>query len=405
MGCDACDGSINHVGHGSQQFLYKGHNQSYIRANNISIDPFTPAPGDMMLDPASLPKLQIKPGCAKPNGNKATLCKSSLRTVNTQAKCGSPEDYYFYSPWRAPGSAPVIDSCGSAGGRFPGMPTGSAGAQYQNTSLAKEGDAGSSLPPMPSQASWKAGVAYEVGWTVAANHGGGYAYRMAPADGPLTEAQFRKTPLDFVGNSTFRWGGDKATELSFDALAKGWQTNEGTTPAGSQWRKNPIPSGLWQREGPAFAPACQESKECIDGFGHFSGYSPGGTSPMGTCKVSRCCLLCACCVASATLLTSDAPSKVLRLLLRRRRPAAAEPRSGGQDYDPQGREARQVGAAVALGLRGERPDLGELRGYHHHGVDRTNIHLSQAVDLTTKIYRCAGEERCTSVLRPDMTQG
>ena len=31
-------------------------------------------------------------------------------------------------------------------------------------------------------------------------HGGGYSYRMAPADGPLTEATFGKMPLDFVGN-------------------------------------------------------------------------------------------------------------------------------------------------------------------------------------------------------------
>ena len=67
----------------------------------------------------------------------------------------------------------------------------------------------------------------EVGWTVAANHGGGYAYRLARADEPnlnpdpnpdpdpdpnpnpnpnpnqaradepLSEAAFRRTPLDF----------------------------------------------------------------------------------------------------------------------------------------------------------------------------------------------------------------
>ncbi len=42
---------------------------------------------------------------------------------------------------------------------------------------------------MPAQATWKAGGSYEVGWTVAANHGGGYAYRMAPLDSPLTEGK------------------------------------------------------------------------------------------------------------------------------------------------------------------------------------------------------------------------
>jgi len=76
---------------------------------------------------------------------------------------------------------------GSAGGRFPGQGIGGAGAQFQNSSVAKEGDVGSQLPKMPAQAIWEAGSSVEVGWTVMANHGGGYAYRLAPADGPLTE--------------------------------------------------------------------------------------------------------------------------------------------------------------------------------------------------------------------------
>ena len=70
----------------------------------------------------------------------------------------------------------------------------------------------------------------------------------APADGPLTEEAFRRTPLDFEGNSILRWGGD-ATQLEFTVTEKGWEMREGTTPAGSMWRKNPIPSGLWEREG------------------------------------------------------------------------------------------------------------------------------------------------------------
>ena len=34
----------------------------------------------------------------------------------SQAACGAADDYYYYSPWRAPGDAPVYDSCGLAGG-------------------------------------------------------------------------------------------------------------------------------------------------------------------------------------------------------------------------------------------------------------------------------------------------
>jgi hypothetical protein len=252
-----------------------------LQLKNITIpDPFNPPIGDMILNPKSMADLKVVPGCAKPNGKKATICKSSLRTINTQAECGTPEDYYYYSPWRYPGSAPVIDSCGSAGGRLPGQPTGAAGAQYQNTTLSKEGDLGSNLPPMPSQATWKAGESYEVGWTVAANHGGGYAYRMAPADGPLNEATFGKLPLDFVGNSILRWDGDYSTQVEFNTTERGWETSVGTVPEGSMWRKNPIPNGIWARCGPEFSPVCNESQECVDFF------STGKGHGYGTCKCS-----------------------------------------------------------------------------------------------------------------------
>ena len=56
-----------------------------------------------------------------------------------------------------------------------------------------------------------------------ANHGGGYAYRLAPADAPLTENTFRKLPLAFDGPSALRWDGDRATDMRFDSAARGWQ--------------------------------------------------------------------------------------------------------------------------------------------------------------------------------------
>ena len=36
-------------------------------------------------------------------GYNATICDPHLRTVNTAAECGGPDDWYYYSPWRAPG--------------------------------------------------------------------------------------------------------------------------------------------------------------------------------------------------------------------------------------------------------------------------------------------------------------
>ena len=51
------------------------------------------------------PKAPICPG----NGSlPATICDPNQRTVNTGAVCGAADDYFFYSPWRRPGSAPVI---------------------------------------------------------------------------------------------------------------------------------------------------------------------------------------------------------------------------------------------------------------------------------------------------------
>ena len=118
--------------------------------------------------------------------------------------------------------------------------------------------------------------------TLAANHGGGYAYRMAPADGPLTEKTFGKTPLDFVGDSILRWGGDRSTQLAFNSSERGWETDQGTVPVGSTWRKNPIPPGLWEREGPTFNPVCTESKACIDSYT----LHQGGTEAYDLCKCS-----------------------------------------------------------------------------------------------------------------------
>jgi hypothetical protein len=77
----------------------------------------------------------------------------------------------MYSPWRRPGSAPVFDSCGMAGGHKP--PNGGFGGIYVNTTHAKLGDKGTEvLPKMPTGVSWKAGQVYEVAWSIEANHGG-----------------------------------------------------------------------------------------------------------------------------------------------------------------------------------------------------------------------------------------
>jgi len=130
----------------------------------------------------------------------------------------------------------VISSCGVAGGVHKGEGAAAAGGDYQNTSNAKLGDFGTQLPKTDAKKTvWKAGSDVEVAWTVKAFHGGGYAYRLCPAADPLglVEKCFNKYHLGFVGQQTFRWGGEGGRSMSFD----GNYTQEGTYPQGSMVRR------------------------------------------------------------------------------------------------------------------------------------------------------------------------
>eukprot|EP00656_Telonema_subtile_P029505 TRINITY_DN32625_c0_g1_i1.p1 TRINITY_DN32625_c0_g1~~TRINITY_DN32625_c0_g1_i1.p1 ORF type:complete len:261 (+),score=49.07 TRINITY_DN32625_c0_g1_i1:298-1080(+) len=194
----------------------------------------------------------------------ATICDPRQRTVNTAAECGGPDDFYYYSPWRAPGYAPVIDSCGVAGGRLPGQGPGGFGAVFVNTSHASLGDLGSkTLQPRDTGVQWQAGRVYEVAWSPQANHGGGYSYRLCPASRSLDEDCFFENPVSMVGRSALRWGGQGGHSVEFDAV----DVTEGTK-AGVHWRKNPIPrawhnpDGKWgngsnqAQSGVGFEPVC-----------------------------------------------------------------------------------------------------------------------------------------------------
>ena len=175
---------------------------------------------------------------------------------------GLQEDNYYYTPWRAPGFAPLFDSCGIAGGRSEGP--GGHGAVYKATSHAKQGDLGTSvLPAMDPQATWKAGDTVEVSWALSANHGGGYLYRLCPADAKLDEECFLKHVLPFMGKQSFRWGGLGGTQIWFN----GTYVSEGTNPPGSVWAMNPIPRNGEANstlDGKGFKPRCEEVPGCGD---------------------------------------------------------------------------------------------------------------------------------------------
>jgi len=71
-------------------------------------------------------------------------------------------------------------------------------------------------------------------------HGGGYQYRLCPADAELTEECFQSHPVPFAdGTSTLRWAGKNGETVVFNAT----DVSVGTLPEGSTWRRGPFPRG------------------------------------------------------------------------------------------------------------------------------------------------------------------
>jgi len=178
------------------------------------------------------------------SGKKQTLTDPKYWTVNRDAVPFSPEDIYQHNPWRAPGSAPVQDACGLAGGNY-GRTTGAERGVYIETKYAKKGDVGTeTLGPIPGYTPpvYKAGGTAEVTWSVLNNHGGGYSYRLCPLPDDfreLSEACFQAHPLDFVEEEqaiVFPNG----TTLPLQAHQRTFVT-EGTQPPGSMWAMMPMP--------------------------------------------------------------------------------------------------------------------------------------------------------------------
>jgi len=203
--------------------------------------------------------------CEEGKNTKPTIPKEA-RTVNTEAQDGADNDFYQYSPWRAPGTAGILDPCGVAGGALQYMDGREEifGIVYQNTTNAKHGDRGAQLPRRDTGTVWTAGDVVEVSWTLNANHGGGYYWRLCklPEDGSaVTEDCFQQNPLKFVGKTSLRWNGDPDTTEEIDNVF----TSEGTHPPGSNWAMNPIPRNDTNATGASFQPRCKETCQGCEG--------------------------------------------------------------------------------------------------------------------------------------------
>ena len=94
---------------------------------------------------------------------------------------------------------------------------------------------GSTLPKLDSGVVWKAGeIVNDVRWSVRANHGGGWQFRLCPAHETLDEACFQRTPVPFAGDSKMMMSNGSMLPL------KSTFVTEGTMPAGSTWQMLPI---------------------------------------------------------------------------------------------------------------------------------------------------------------------
>jgi len=115
---------------------------------------------------------------------------------------------FKYNPWYAPGFAPVFSPCGLAAGQ--------AGGSYpQNGDVPppgfKPGFDGRNLNRSTTPVVWPVGSIQEVAWSIAANHGGGYAVRLCPIAAEATEDCFQKHHLSFHGDSSWiKLGGSGA---------------------------------------------------------------------------------------------------------------------------------------------------------------------------------------------------
>jgi hypothetical protein len=167
-------------------------------------------------------------------------CKHSMQPTLTDPELvtypGVQDSSIFkYNPWYAPGAAPMYSPCGLAAGQSGGSYPANGDVPPPGYAPGFDGrNLGKSKP-----VEWTVGSIQEVSWSIAANHGGGYAVRLCPASSDLTEECFQQHHLPFEGASSWIQFGATQTDRT---EIRANRTTSGTFPKGSQWTKVPIPS-------------------------------------------------------------------------------------------------------------------------------------------------------------------
>jgi len=224
------------------------------------------------------------PDCNNPDDPTIARFNTTLRTVFT-----IPElDWTKWHPWRKPGSAPIEDPCGLAGGWYT---PGQAGNGGEAPPGVPQGFHGTHVKPLFKETVWVAGKTAEVGWGVYANHGGGYSYRLCPHGEEPNEACFKKHQLTLLGDKQwlqFGAGMDVNNRTEIPAV----RVSTGTVPEGSQWTRNPIPACAGVEDAislGAFNTPCTKPqfKPPVDGIFGFGGGACGSSLPGTQCNPAQ----------------------------------------------------------------------------------------------------------------------
>ena len=170
--------------------------------------------------------------CNTPDTPTLTNPKYLTWNIDHQSREG---EWNKFMPWRKPGSAKPIDSCGIASGFLP-----SAAVQYPHAfkdQTIKQGMKGTELKK-GEISYWKPGATVEIKLRFSVNHGGGYQYRVCPTDknNNINEACFEKNVLRFATKKHLVETNNK--KISIAAV----DVTEGVVPAGSSWRRIPFPA-------------------------------------------------------------------------------------------------------------------------------------------------------------------
>lgn len=142
-----------------------------------------------------------------------------------------------FAPWRSPGYSPIFSPCGLAGGGDTEHDGNGASAPPG----VKQGSDGRDMPE-GLKTKWVAGSVQEVAFSIKANHGGGYAWRLCRKNKSekLSEACFAAGHLEFDDphRSWIQYGANVSNRTAIKAV----RVSTGTYPKGSTWTRNPIPA-------------------------------------------------------------------------------------------------------------------------------------------------------------------